>query len=108
MPSFDAGEAIHSFAGARAKTDRGDWIVEPCPGVPGLVHAAGIDSPGLAGSPAIALAVVDLLQEAGLALAPDPEFNPHRRPIVVPKSGWKGLKVRRARAGLPSPPNPKS
>ena len=94
MPSFDAGEIIHSFTGARAKTDRGDWVIEACTGVPGFVHAAGIDSPGLAGSPAIALAVVDLLREAGLDLTPDPTFNPNRRPIVVPKDGWKGIKVR--------------
>jgi len=28
IPGFDSGEVIHSFAGARAKTDAGDWIVE--------------------------------------------------------------------------------
>ena len=58
-----------------------------------MVHAAGIDSPGLAGSPAIALQVVKLLGEAGLAMKPDQDFNPIRAPIIVPKKGWKGLKV---------------
>ena len=28
VPSFDAAQVIHSFAGARAKSDRNDWIIE--------------------------------------------------------------------------------
>merc|ERR1712196_90267 len=28
VPKFDAAETIHTFAGARAKSDRGDWIIE--------------------------------------------------------------------------------
>ena len=58
-----------------------------------MIHAAGVDSPGLAGSPAIALEVVKLLQEAGLAMKPNQSFNPIRAPIIVPKKGWKGLKM---------------
>ena len=85
MPSFDAGAVIHSFSGQRAKSSRGDWIIERCATAPDLVHAAGIDSPGLAGSPAIALEVVSLLKAAGLPLAPNAAFNPNRRPIIVPK-----------------------
>ena len=68
-------------------------IIEACKSAPRLIHAAGIDSPGLAGSPAIALRVVELLREAGLSLSPDPEFNPLRAPLIVPKNKWKGLKV---------------
>jgi len=89
IPEFDAGEVIHSFAGARAKSSRGDWIIEECSTAKGLVHAAGIDSPGLAGSPAIAKEVVRLLQVAGLECRPNPRFNPIRKPIIVPKFGWK-------------------
>ena len=54
---------------------------------------AGIDSPGLAGSPAIALEVVRLLQEAGLKTPPNDSFNPNRAPIITPKVGFKGLKM---------------
>ena len=86
VPSFDAHEVIHAFSGARAKSSRGDWIIERCATAPDLVHAAGIDSPGLAGSPAIALEVVALLRAAGLATSrPNVQFNPNRRPIIVPK-----------------------
>mmetsp|Transcript_58306 Transcript_58306/g.104073 ORF Transcript_58306/g.104073 Transcript_58306/m.104073 type:complete len:231 (-) Transcript_58306:682-1374(-) len=95
VPSFDARETIHSFCGARAKSDRGDWIIEASAADPDghFVHVAGIDSPGLAGCPAIALEVVRLLQEGGLQLEKDPNFNPNRAPIITPKDGWKGLKA---------------
>jgi glycerol-3-phosphate dehydrogenase len=49
------------------------------------VHVAGIDSPGLAGSPAIAVDVVRLLRDAGLDTPEDPDFNPHRARIITPK-----------------------
>jgi glycerol-3-phosphate dehydrogenase len=52
VPSFDPKETIHAFAGARAKSDRGDWIIEPSKVNNHFIHVAGIDSPGLAGSPA--------------------------------------------------------
>jgi glycerol-3-phosphate dehydrogenase len=93
VPAFDAREAFHAFAGARAKSDRNDWIVGPSPKDPRLIHVAGIDSPGLAGAPAIALDVVRMLEEAGLEMVPDPGFNPNRAPIITPKDGMRGLKM---------------
>jgi glycerol-3-phosphate dehydrogenase len=63
VPSFDPKEIFHAFCGARAKNTRGDWIVEPSAKSGTMIHMAGIDSPGLAGSPAIALEVVRLLQQ---------------------------------------------
>ena len=66
------------------------WPVPARPQVaPGVVYAAGIDSPGLAGSPAVALEVVRLLGAAGLPLAKNPHFNPSRKPYIVPKGNWK-------------------
>jgi len=93
VPTFDAKETIHTFCGARAKSDRGDWIIEPSKCNPKMIHVAGIDSPGLAGSPAIAVDVIKLLQEAGLETPPNPNFNPRRDPIITPKRGMKGLKM---------------
>ena len=46
-----------------------------------------------AAAPAISLDVVKMLQTAGLALTPDPTFNPNRAPIIRPKKGWTGLKL---------------
>ena len=63
VPWFDPKEAIHAFCGARAKSSRGDWIIEQSEADPSFIHAAGIDSPGLAGSPAIALEICSAAQE---------------------------------------------
>jgi hypothetical protein len=41
IPSIDASEIIHSFAGVRAKNSTGDWIVRPSEKDPSFVHAAG-------------------------------------------------------------------
>jgi len=48
-------QVITSFSGLRAKSDRGDFIVEESAETPGFFNAAGIDSPGLVSAPAIAL-----------------------------------------------------
>lgn len=93
VPSFDSREIIHAFSGARAKSSRGDWILEASAKHPHFLHAAGIDSPGLAGSPAIAQEMVRLLQQAGLTMESNPSFNPYRAPIVRPKNSWKGIRA---------------
>ena len=94
VPSFDPKETIHAFCGARAKSDRGDWIIENSVKDGRMIHVAGIDSPGLAGSPAIALEVVRLLGESGCVLNKNTNFNPRRAPIIAPKmGGMRGLKL---------------
>lgn len=93
VPYFDPKESFHGFCGARAKNSTGDWIIQPSDVEKDFIHVAGIDSPGLAGSPAIAVEVVDLLQNAGLSFQEDPNFNPNRAPIVTPKNGMRGLKM---------------
>ena len=87
VPSFDMGDTFHSFAGARAKSDRGDWIIERSAADGSFINVAGIDSPGIAGSPAIALEAVQLLKEAGFSAPADASFNPKRAPIIFPKEG---------------------
>ena len=56
--------AITYFAGVRPCTYEEDFIVERSVGVRNLVHAAGIQSPGLASAPAIAAEVARLALEA--------------------------------------------
>ena len=89
VPSFDARQVIHAFAGSRAKSTRGDWVIEASAANHRMIHAAGIDSPGLAGSPAIAIEIVRLLQAAGQSMPPNKSFNPNRAPIILPKDGMK-------------------
>ncbi|MDR1892595.1 MAG: NAD(P)/FAD-dependent oxidoreductase [Oscillospiraceae bacterium] len=76
VPELPAGKVITSFAGLRAVGDTGDFIINSP--VPGFVNAAGIESPGLTASPAIARYIVNLLAENGLALREKPDFNPIR------------------------------
>jgi glycerol-3-phosphate dehydrogenase len=37
--------------------------------------------------------VVELLCASGLTLTPNKTFNPKRAPIIIPKDGWKGIRV---------------
>lgn len=93
VPSFDASMVIHAFCGARAKSTRGDWIIEPSQQDPHFIHVAGIDSPGLAGSPAIAVDVVKMLKDAGLKVGANKAFDPKRKAMIVPKNGWNGIRA---------------
>lgn len=69
---------ITSFAGVRAYSDRHDFIIEESKTVKGLIHCAGIESPGLTSAPAIAQYVVKELVGAHYSLEPNPSFNGHR------------------------------
>jgi glycerol-3-phosphate dehydrogenase len=88
VPDLPEHAIIASFAGVRATgnaccqasgVDYGhDFVVEIPGDVRGFVNLAGIDSPGLTSSPAIAHRVVDLLKDAGERLEERPEWNPVR------------------------------
>jgi glycerol-3-phosphate dehydrogenase len=75
VPKLPLAAAITEFAGVRAAAGR-DFVIGPSPVVRGLVHAAGIQSPGLTAAPAIAEAIIEILAEAGLKLKPNPAFSP--------------------------------
>lgn len=53
-PGIPDKSFITTFAGIRAHSDRTDFILGEAPDVPGLINAAGIESPGLTAAPAIA------------------------------------------------------
>lgn len=71
VPSIAFGQCIRNFAGVRANTEIHDFILQE---EDGFVDAAGICSPGLSAAPAIAEYLVQLLNDAGLALEPRPDF----------------------------------
>jgi glycerol-3-phosphate dehydrogenase len=54
---------ITAFSGLRAHADRNDFILGEAPDVPGLINAAGIESPGLTAAPAIGLELAALAAE---------------------------------------------
>ena len=83
VPGFKLSHVIRSFSGIRATSDKKEFIIEESP-IGGLIHAAGIDSPGLTSSPAIAIKVLGLLETAGLSLQKKPDFIPKRPGINSP------------------------
>lgn len=78
VPSLWVGSRITSFSGVRASVKSGDFIIEESRKVPGMIHLGAIDSPGLTSAVAIAKEAVKLLENAGLELVPNPDFNPRR------------------------------
>lgn len=80
-PQLDARSAITVFAGLRAVPDRGDFIIEASKSCAGLVNVAGIESPGLTASPAIAEFVTELLVGMGLSGTKKKSATRVREPI---------------------------
>jgi glycerol-3-phosphate dehydrogenase len=76
VPRISKRDVITSFAGLRPTLPGNDFFIEISKKAPGLVQAAGIQSPGLTAAPAIAELVASLLKEDGLALEEKAGFNP--------------------------------
>lgn len=72
---------ITSFAGVRAYSrDRHDFVIEESAVTEGLIHVAGIESPGLTSAPAIAQFVVEELVSRHLPLRKNENFSGTRAP----------------------------
>ena len=80
-PSLERRAAIAVFAGLRASSEGHDFIIEVSKKVPGLIQAAGIESPGLSASPAIAERIMELLEGIGISGAPKEGAVKTRKPI---------------------------
>ena len=74
-------ESIRNFAGLRAISSTGDFIIEENDDVKGFIDVAGIKSPGLTCAPAIAEDVVKILKEAGLDLERKTNFISRRKQV---------------------------
>lgn len=84
VPDFDLKWTLTSFSGLRATSNKKDFIIEETE-TKGFINVAGIESPGLTSSPAIAEYVLGLLETAGLDFKENPAFNPYRAPIIQKK-----------------------
>ena len=71
---------ITSFAGVRAYSNRHDFIIEESKNAKGVIHCAGIESPGLTSAPAIAKYVVETLVGGIVTLEKNEAFNGTRKP----------------------------
>lgn len=82
VPNIDFSKTITSFAGVRATPNTGDFMIFKSKVAKGFINVAGIESPGLASAPAIALYVEDLLKEVmdedNRELEINKNFNPIR------------------------------
>ncbi|MEG2110208.1 MAG: NAD(P)/FAD-dependent oxidoreductase [Clostridium sp.] len=63
IANIDFSKTITSFSGVRATPNTGDFMIFKSQVAKGFINAGGIESPGLASAPAIALYVEDLLKE---------------------------------------------
>jgi glycerol-3-phosphate dehydrogenase len=76
VPNIPFREQIRVFAGLRATPSTHDFIIEASKAYKEFINVAGIESPGLASSPAIAMHVTDELVAPVIALKPKKSFNP--------------------------------
>ena len=88
IPDISLWSCIRTFAGLRATADRDDFIIEEVKEAPGFFDVAGIKSPGLTAAPAIALYLISLLREKGIALEKRVDFDPIiQRKLVIEMTG---------------------
>lgn len=83
VPSIEKKHAITVFAGLRAAPSTHDFIIECSKSAKNLVNVAGIESPGLTSSPAIAKYVAQLLCSIGLEEVKKSDAKRTRQPIEV-------------------------
>jgi glycerol-3-phosphate dehydrogenase len=76
VPRISKRDIITAFSGLRPTLPGDDFYIARSGEAPGFVQVAGIQSPGLTASPAIAELVKDILKEAGLELAEKPSWRP--------------------------------
>lgn len=77
VPTYNA---ITSFAGVRAYSDKHDFIIEESKACKNLINVAGIESPGLTSAPAISKYVVEDILSKILPLSKNESFNGNRKP----------------------------
>jgi len=87
-PELDEKQIITYFSGIRAATYEEDFIISKGRYVSNMVHAAGIQSPGLTAAPAISLDVVNMVLDMFGGedyVENNPDFNPIRTPPPCPR-----------------------
>ena len=85
VPTIPFYESIRVYSGMRATPSTHDFILGPQNDDPRFINAAGIESPGLASSPAIGNYVVENYIVPFLKPQKKNDFNPFVKPYVCPK-----------------------
>ncbi len=87
FPDLDFGMSITEFAGVRAHSSSGDFVIRHVTGIPGFFEAGGIKSPGLTAAPAIAEFLSDqIIQYLGA-----PSLKLHVKTTRKPVIRFSGL-----------------
>jgi glycerol-3-phosphate dehydrogenase len=86
VPKLRLDRTIRVFSGLRATPDTGDFMIYESKHNPGFLHAGGIESPGLAASPAIGRMVCELAAATGRL----PQVK--RDQIIERRSGIKAFR----------------
>ena len=73
--------AITSFCGCRAHDASNDFVIGPSAVNPRMIHAAGIESPGLSSAPAIAVYLAHLVASEFDDIAANENFNGERKDV---------------------------
>ena len=82
IPEIKLNKSIRVFSGLRATPDTGDFMIYSSEKNPGFIIAGGIESPGLASSPAIGVFVRELVEKTKiLNIKEKSNFNPIRKGI---------------------------
>ncbi|PJC47939.1 MAG: FAD/NAD(P)-binding oxidoreductase, partial [Candidatus Omnitrophica bacterium CG_4_9_14_0_2_um_filter_42_8] len=81
IPSINDKDIIAYFAGLRPASGD-DFIIRHEETCPGFINVAGIQSPGLTASPAIAVLTANILKKNGLGLRKKIIFHAHRKKTV--------------------------
>lgn len=76
VPTVSERDIITSFSGLRPTLKDNDFYIDVSKKAPRFIQVAGIQSPGLTASPAIADYVKELLRANGLPLAENPDYEP--------------------------------
>lgn len=79
IENIDFRKTITSFSGLRATPNTGDFMIFASEKCKNFINVGGIESPGLASAPGVAKYVVELLQNEGLNLVANENFNPIRK-----------------------------
>jgi len=84
IPNLENKKIIRNFAGTRATSSLHDFIIEETKSK-NFINVAGIESPGITSSPAIAQYVRELVENI-IELPKNEKFNPNRKPNIIKKS----------------------
>lgn len=75
-------KVITTYSGLRSEVSTGDFIIGEVKDAKGFINVAGIKSPGLSSSPAIAEYVVGIMKEIAGGLKEKENFKPRRRRVI--------------------------